>query len=326
MLRDAIRRAARRAPALGRLIGQRDRLLDERIELIDERDQLRREIERRDRLPGFVPPGHFYSPIPAWADIERDAARLFPEPPPRTLPGIDLREAEQLALLERLVPFYAEMPFTPEGDPGLRYRFDNAAFSFADAIFLYLMLRHCRPRRVVEVGSGHSSCVTLDTSERFLGGAVETVFIEPYPDLLRSLLQPGDEARITLLPHPLQDVAQDVFAALEANDILFIDSTHVAKIGSDVQHLFNEILPALRPGVVVHFHDVFYPFEYPRAWLREGRAWNEAYLLRAFLQHNDAFRIELWNHFLLRFHPDFFARWMPLCLRNPGASLWLRRR
>lgn len=324
-LRAALRAAARRTPALGRLIDANQALRCERETLIAERDDLRREIERRDRAPGFVPPGHFYSPIPAFDDIGRDAARLFPDPPPGTIPGIDLREDTQMTLLESFGAAYAEMPFTPEQQPGLRYRFENGAFSYSDGIFLYFMLRHCRPRRVIEVGSGHSSCVILDTNERFLGNTAETVFIEPYPDLLHSLLQPGDADRITLLPQRLQDVPLDLFRTLAENDILFIDSTHVGKIGSDVLYVFNEILPALRPGVVVHFHDIFYPFEYPRYWFDQGRAWNEAYLLRSFLQYNEAFRIELWNHFLLSFHHDFFARAMPLCPPNPGASLWLRR-
>ena len=88
--------------------------------------------------------------------------------------------------------------------------------------------------------------------------------------------------------------------------------------------IFAEILPALRSGVFVHFHDIFYPFEYPRYWIDEGRAWNEAYMLRCFLQDNSAFSIELWNQFLAEFNRPWFERHMPMCLRNTGASLWLR--
>ena len=116
-----------------------------------------------------------------------------------------------------------------------------------------------------------------------------------------------------------------LFATLEENDILFIDSTHVAKIGSDVNYLFFEVLPRLRAGVYVHVHDIFHPFEYPRAWIYEGRAWTEAYMLRAFLTFNTAFEIVLFNTFLERFHRERFAHKMPLCLRNEGGSIWLRR-
>ncbi len=307
-----------------RLFEAREQLGIERARFDAERDELRRQVKQLEKLNRFVPPGHFYSPIPALEDIARDHARLFPSPPPRALAGIDLREADQMALLTECIPFYAEMPFAPEPTPGLRYHFENGAYSYADAIFLYLMLRHLRPRRVIEVGSGHSSCVMLDTNALFLRNSAELVFVEPYPELLQSLLQPGDAERVRILPQRLQDVPLDLFARLEANDILFIDSTHVGKIGSDVLTVFDRILPSLKPGVVVHFHDIFYPFEYPRYWLEEGRSWNEAYLLRAFLQYNSAFQIELWNHFLWVFHQPFFEQHMPRCGQNPGASIWLR--
>jgi hypothetical protein len=107
--------------------------------------------------------------------------------------------------------------------------------------------------------------------------------------------------------------------------VLFVDSSHVAKVGSDVNRIVIEILPALARGVWVHFHDVFYPFEYPREWVEAGRAWNEGYLLRAFLQYNRAFSVQLFPTFLARFHPDRFAGGMSPCLRNPGGALWLRK-
>ncbi len=284
-------------------------------------DRLGAELESERR---FVPAGHFYSPVPSPAEIERDAARLFAAPP-RTLPGIDLREPAQLALLDALQPFYAELPWSARPGNGLRYGFDNGAFSFGDAIMLYAMLRHVRPRRMIEIGSGHSSCLTLDTNERFLDGALDTVFVEPYPELLQSLLRSGDTERVRIVPTRVQDVSPALFDTLAAGDILFIDSTHVGKIGSDVNYLLHEILPRLAPGVFVHVHDIFYPFEYPRFWLDEGRAWNEAYLLRCFLQFNETYEIVLWNSFLAYFHPERLHQ-MPLVMQNPGGSLWLRRR
>lgn len=269
----------------------------------------------------MFPPGHFYSPIPSLDEVHRQAGRLFGAPP-RTLPGIELREAEQLELLCLLQGFYDEQPFS-ERKGALRYFFENPAYSYSDAIFLYGMIRHARPRRIIEVGSGYSSCAMLDTSELFFGGRIQCTFIEPHPKLLRSLIRAGDT--IELLESALQDVAIDRFAALEDGDILFIDSTHVAKIGSDVNYLFAEILPALERGVYVHFHDIFYPFEYPKAWVYEGRAWNEAYLLRAFLTFNAKFEITLFNTFLEHFHRAYFAEHLPLCLKNEGGSIWLRR-
>jgi hypothetical protein len=187
------------------------------------------------------------------------------------------------------------------------------------------MLRHLRPKRVIEVGSGFSSAVTLDTNDRFFGGSIACTFIEPYPDRLRSLLRGDDAARTKILELPLQDVPTDVFATLEANDVLFIDSTHVSKVNSDVNTAFFDILPKLRPGVHVHFHDIFYPFEYPREWVFEGRNWTEAYVLRAFLSFNTAFRVRWFTTFLTTFHRERFAAAMPGYLINPGGSIWLQR-
>jgi hypothetical protein len=157
------------------------------------------------------------------------------------------------------------------------------------------------------------------------GGNIACTFIEPYPKLLHTLVRESDFERIEILETRIQDTPLERFRALEPNDILFIDSTHVAKVGSDVNYIFSDILPILRPGVYVHFHDIFYPFEYPKEWIYEGRAWNEAYLLRAFLAFNGAYEIVLFNTFLERFHRERFARMMPLCLKNEGGSIWLRR-
>ncbi len=287
-----------------------------------ERDCLAAELER---YRTWVPPGHFYSPLPALDEVRRDEARIF-GPPPLELPGVDLDPEGQLALLAELRAYYGEMPFAPARQPGLRYFFDNPNFGYADGIALYCMLRHLRPRRVVEIGSGYSSALILDTNEEAFAGAIRCAFIEPYPELLRSLLAPGDEARVELQAARLQDVDARRFDALEANDVLFVDSTHVSKVDSDVNQIFFEILPRLAPGVHVHVHDVFYPFEYPREWIYEGRAWNENYLLRAFLQYNAAWRVRLFNNYLARVHPDAFFGALPLARNNPGGSIWLARR
>lgn len=165
----------------------------------------------------------------------------------------------------------------------------------------------------------------LDTNELLFGGSIETTFIDPYPKLLMSLVKENDKNRIIVIPSRLQDVDPNVFEALQADDILFIDSTHVSKINSDVNHIFFDILPRLSSGVHIHFHDIFFPFEYPMDWIYEGRAWNEAYLLRAFLQFNTRFRVVLMNTFMERFHEPFFQKKMPLCLKNTGGSIWIRK-
>jgi hypothetical protein len=138
-------------------------------------------------------------------------------------------------------------------------------------------------------------------------------------------MKPDDLERVTLIEKDLQQVDSELFSELEANDILFIDSSHVSKLDSDVNHLFFRILPVLKSGVFIHFHDVFYPFEYPLDWVYEGRAWNEAYLLRAFLQFNNKFQIQLMNTFIDCFHKEKYFREMPLVQKNPGGSIWLKK-
>jgi predicted O-methyltransferase YrrM len=272
--------------------------------------------------PIFAPPGHYYSPIPSADDIE-EAARSLPNT--RTLAGIELDEPGQRALLEELAAFYPSLPFTDSGVSGLRYRFDNESYSYADGIFLYCMLRHLKPRRLIEVGSGYTSALTLDTNERFLDNRIECTFIEPDPKLLFSLISEADRGRCRVIASRLQDVDLSVFDTLGPRDILFIDSTHVAKVNSDVNHLFFDILPRLAPGTIVHIHDVFPSLEYPVEWLRQGRAWNEQYVLRAFLQFNSRFRIRLFGSYMVERHADWFRDRMPLCLKNPGGAFWMER-
>ena len=206
-------------------------------EIVSERDKLRREC-------GFVPPGHFYSPVPSLEEIRRDEAKIFGIIP-RNIPGIDMHESEQLKLLDAFCKYYESMPFHPHKVKGLRYYFENQSYCYSDAIFLHCMIRHLKPRRIIEIGSGFSSCVTLDTNDLFLDGSIKITFIDPYPDQLISLIKENDKDEIKIIPQRLQDINLNVFEALEANDILFIDSTHVSKINSDVNRIFFEILPSL---------------------------------------------------------------------------------
>ncbi len=284
----------------------------------------RRGADDGNKAKEFVPSGHFYSPIPSLEEVKRDEARIF-DRTPSELGGVELSERSQIALLDELKPYYDEMPFGAELKDGLRYFFENDSYSYSDAIFLHCMIRRLQPRRIVEVGSGYSSCVTLDTNELFFENRIECTFVDPYPQLLLSLIKDADKRRIQLVAKRLQDLDLGRFMELSAGDILFIDSTHVSKTDSDVNYALFEILPSLRPGVYIHFHDIFFPFEYPKHWVYEGRAWNEDYMLRAFLQYNHKFEIVLWNSYLFRVHKDELLRRMPLAEKNPGGSLWLRK-
>jgi hypothetical protein len=284
-----------------------------------ERDQLRTQGKKL-----CYPPGHFYSPIPCVEEIRRKEAQIFGYAP-RSIPAVDLNEEQQLALFHRFKRYYKEQPFEAYKKEGIRYFFQNGFYPYADAIILYCMLRETRPQRIIEVGSGYSSCLMLDTNQLFLDNAISCTFIEPFPDRLLSLLTEEDKRRNRIIQANVQELDPNFVADLAEGDILFIDSSHVVKTGSDVNYIFFEILPRLKKGVYVHFHDVMYPFEYPKEFVYEGRAWNEAYMLRAFLQYNDAFRIQFFYHFFERFHRDELVENTPLCLKSGGASIWLKK-
>lgn len=287
---------------------------------------LRRHYDRYGSNPflEFVPPGHFYSPLPDITFVNQYNATMLSRQI-QSIPGIENRVEEQLALIEQLSQYYHELPFRNEKGPGLRYYFNNAMFCYGDAVMLYSMLRHCRPHRIIEVGSGFSSAIMLDTNDLFFGKGIALTFIDPHPERLYSLLSDEDKQRCRIIVGEVQDVPLDRFMALDAGDILFIDSSHVAKVGSDVVHLLTNVLPALKKGAIVHFHDIFWPFEYPEQWIREGRAWNENYVLKAFLQFNTAFKILLFNSYLGIHHPDVVGRLLPLFSMNTGGSLWLEK-
>ena len=276
-------------------------------------------------------PGHFYSPIPDLAEIEAQASTIFDRT--RThLEAIDLNEGQQLALLDAFSRTYGDLPFTEKRTPGLRYYFDNPFFSFGDGVILYSVLRHFRPRRIIEIGSGFSSAAMLDISDRFLDRSVEFLFIEPHPERLHALLSENDRTRCQIETVPVQHVDLRRFEELDVNDVLFVDSSHVGKVRSDVLHIMFNVLPRLRKGVIVHFHDVPWPFEYPEDWIRQGRAYNEAYLLRAFLQYNAAFTVLFFNSFMALHHRGLMLRLMPAALSTPStretesnSSVWLKK-
>jgi predicted O-methyltransferase YrrM len=263
--------------------------------------------------PPFVPPGHWASPLTAPPDVERAQAWRGREPA-----GVDLAEERQLELARAIAPTLGE-PFTgPRSSTGP----ENTMYLGADAAVYRAMLRHLRPARVLEVGSGYSTAIALDTAEQHLPG-LDLSCIEPYPDRLLAALEPGDEARIGLERAMVQDVPLERYDALGDGDVLFIDSSHVVKPGSDVVWLYLHVLPRLAPGVVVHVHDIFWPFEYPAHWLAERRDWTEIYLLQALLAGSSQWEVVLFSSWLWDRQPDL----VPASLRDldPG-SIWLRRR
>jgi predicted O-methyltransferase YrrM len=261
----------------------------------------------------YAVPGHFYSPLTSHTDTDR--AATWAERAGSAAPGVDMAVDRQLALRAEIAEFLDD-PL-----PGPRYDPDNTQYGAADAAVYRAMLNCLRPERVVEVGSGFSTAILLDEIDRNLPGTSVTC-VEPFPERLFGLMSAADHGRLTVYRKPVQDVPLDVYRQLSPGDVLFIDSTHVVKAGSDVNWLFLHVLPRLATGVAVHVHDVFWPFEYPKKWLAEHRDWTEDYLLHAFLIGNTGWEIMLFSSWLWRSHPELVpAR---LAGHEPG-SIWLRR-
>jgi hypothetical protein len=276
----------------------------------------------------WVPPGHYYSPlVDPNDDIVQDVLAHAV--------GKGLPDSEDLCLdvplilswFEKISYHYKQLPFPEERQAAFRYCYENGMFSYSDAISLFGILLELSPRRLIEVGSGYSSCVSMDTNDLFLNRSLQVKFIEPYPQRLFAILQPGDSYRSCVEQVRLQRAPLEWFAKLEAGDVLFIDSSHVGKLGSDVNHYFFAVFPVLASGVYIHIHDVFYPFEYPSSWIMEqNRSWNEAYLLHAFLQYNSAYEIIYFNDYMFQKHRGLLESKMPKCLKNGGGSIWLRKK
>jgi SAM-dependent methyltransferase len=276
--------------------------------------------------PVRFPAGHYYSPMYDARELSDRRERIWPIAP-RDTPDIDWREKAQLELCERV--FAAQEPLTLRRhvsvDP-TEYWADNDQYPALDAWVLAALIRHVRPARMIEVGSGFSSLVTARVNREERANELRFTCIEPYP---RQFLRDGVPGITDLRVEPIQDTPLELFAELGENDILFIDTSHTVKTGGDVPWIFHEIVPRLAQGVLVHVHDIFLPGDYPEQWVMDGWGWNEVYLVRSFLSYNQAFDVVWGTQYMLQRHPDALLRAFPGQSEYPdrgGAALWLRRR
>jgi hypothetical protein len=270
---------------------------------------------------------HYYSPIPDTRTLKDNLWSKSSE-----LIGVDINEKKQLELLSLFMSrFKSEYDEFPKHRTSTLYEYylNNGFFGSVDCEILYCMIRYFRPRRILEVGSGYSTCLSaqaiLKNRKEDDNYGCELVAIDPY---LNEILKSGFPGLSKVISREAQDVPFSEFQKLEANDILFIDSSHVLKIGSDVQYEYLEIIPRLKKDVIIHCHDIFLPAEYDKGWvLRDHRFWNEQYLLQSFLAFNDRFEV-LWagNYMNLR-HPDKLEMAFSSYTKGqqlPG-SFWMRR-
>ena len=236
-----------------------------------------------------VPPGHFYSVIPnITKDYDNNNKKKFL--------NLDFNEESHKSILNEinnyLVNFDKEFGHTnvSERQNNLQYTLMNGMFEWMDARLLHYFLQKNAPKKIIEIGSGNSTLLIYNTKLMF-NLDLDIICIEPYPsDYLKKL---HDTGKITLIQNSLENVDLNIFTTLAQNDILFIDSSHVLKLDSDVMYYFTEIFPLLNKNVLIHIHDIFFPYDYPLDWLKEGRFWNEQYFLYVFLQYNSKFKINL---------------------------------
>jgi hypothetical protein len=280
---------------------------------------------------GFhVTPVHFYQPIP---DTRSLPETLWERP--SELVGVDLNDAVQLDLLRNHFPkFRCEYEqFPNEPSPALtQFYLGNRLYDGVDALVAYCMVRHFQPRLIIEVGSGFSSLVLGEAAAKNDSSAL--ICIEPFP---QDFFRKGFPAVKSLIEKRVQELDTEFFAQLESGDILFIDTSHTVKIGGDVNYLFLEVIPRLKPGVIVHVHDIFLPFDYRRDWVTEQfRFWTEQYLLHAFLTFNSEFEVLMASRYLgNRYTEDVKAAFptlknlrpnLPSSVRWGGGSFWMRRK
>jgi predicted O-methyltransferase YrrM len=279
-----------------------------------------------ERLGLHVVPNHFYQPIPDTRELTDAVFSRRTE-----LVGIDMREEAQCKLLEEVAAaFKSEYDALPREKTDVAHQFylNNGTYQSVDAEMLYSMVRHFKPRQMIEIGSGFSTYLAAQAvlkNQSADGIKCEMTAIEPYPN---PILEAGFPGMSNLVRDKVQGAKLSQFEALGENDILFIDSSHVLKIGSDVQYEYLEILPRLKKGVIVHIHDIFLPAEYPREWVfKHQRFWNEQYLLQAFLTCNDSFEVLFAGSFMHLKQSDLLAKTIGSYDKNtvwPG-NFWMRR-
>ena len=292
------------------------------------RELIKRSFPMWQRLGFHVTLNHFHEPIPDTRTLKDELWSRHSE-----MVGIEIGEQEQIRLLSEFsAKFKGEYEAFPRHKTPIPYEYyvNNGSFESVDGEILYCMIRYFKPRKIFEIGSGNSTYLsaqaTLRNREENKDYECELAAVDPYPS---SVLKAGFPGLSELTPEKVQNVPVSKFCELKENDILFIDSSHILKVGSDVQHEYLEILPRLNKGVLVHAHDIFLPSEYPRDWIyRQYRFYTEQYLLQAFLAFNSAFEILWMGSYMHLKHPEKLEKAFSSYDKNkvwPG-SFWLRKK
>lgn len=271
------------------------------------------------------PKGHYYSPVHSKEEttnydfVKKKSKISFT----KLIPNFS--DKEMVNLYVKLVKYFGDYNFPELENSKSRFFIKNGAYPITDSLVLFSMIRHFKPKRIIEIGSGMTSALMMDINENYFSNKIELTFIEPYPEFLLSRMRTSDKKKYKVIGERVQEVPLKEFSKLNKGDILFIDSTHVSKFNSDVNYEIFDILPILKKGVLIHFHDVFDGFEYPLSWLNLGWAWNEDYLLRAFFSHNKEYKILLMNDYLSSRHNKLLLSSFEKFPNDNGGSLWVEK-
>ncbi|HVU58953.1 MAG TPA: class I SAM-dependent methyltransferase [Puia sp.] len=279
-------------------------------------------------------PGHYYSPVADVDDLVERQDEIWAE---KSLPGIDLNEETQKEFLTYLLNNESSFGIPWNKEPSKIYYGNSPSYQYVDGVVLHAMVAKHRPKNIIEVGSGASSGCMIDASELH-GLKTRFTFIEPEPQYcLDKVLKKEDykSKGVTLIRERVQKVSPEEFKILGENDILFIDSSHVSKPGSDVNFLLTQVLPILNKGVIIHFHDIYYPFEYTKEYLLELKLlWSEVYSLHNFLLFNNSFKIIFFSDYMrlkVTGNPSFASNYPPAgtspFINHPvrPKNLWIQR-
>lgn len=271
-------------------------------------------------------PVHFYSPIP---DTRTLSESIWDR---KTCEGINFNPEVQLMILNEICPLYKKeydlFPKAPTNIPNQFY-LNAGNLECVDAEILYSIIRNYKPKRIFEIGSGFSTYLSSEAIKKNelenQSWNCELIAIEPFPN---RIIKNGFPGLSKLIEQRVETLDANIFTQLKENDILFIDSSHVSKIGSDVNFEFFEVLPKLNKGVFVHFHDIFLPFDYPKAWIQSrNRFWNEQYMLHAFLMFNERFKV-VWasNYMKINYKDNISKQFNSFNENAQPGSFWIMRK
>lgn len=269
-------------------------------------------------------PVHYYTPIPDTRLLHKKNSLWSKELP---LDGIKLNIEENITFLETVcLPFKQEYFSFPKEKTNnfSQYYLNNGSFGFVSGQVHYSIIRYFKPKKIIEVGSGHSTLVSLEALKKNNeeGASFEFFAIEPYPPKYLK-----DLVGVNIIKKKAEEMDVQFFQTLNENDLLFIDSSHTVKVGGDVNFLILEVLPRLKKGVIVHIHDIQFPYEYFKSYILEQHLfWQEQYLVQAFLMYNSSFKIIWCASYMHHKYPGLLRKYFsPYPSSRIPTSLYIQK-